>query len=228
MIKLKRAKEPFNFYTTLHMLELTSRKADNLMQFLKGIKEVSGSVIYHHTHLFLQRHLYLIPEPPNDFAYWVSEALQVPRLAEKLESIDTCQFGSIRALREKIISTIEEYLEEHKEAKIRRAPEGREFHFIKATSFILPTPYQARDLLEFIDALNKISVYSIYLHVFESRLKLENQINDFSNWININLGYNDLSEEIARMDPYTYTMEGLRRKLIEIIRGWLKTAGDRR
>ncbi|GAH50123.1 unnamed protein product, partial [marine sediment metagenome] len=99
MLKVKRAKEQFDFYTSLHLFQLTARKAENLEQLLGGIKELPGSSIYHHTHLFLQQHQYLSPEPPNDFAYWVTEMLQEPLLGEKLESIDTCQFQTIRGLR---------------------------------------------------------------------------------------------------------------------------------
>jgi len=225
VLKIKRAKEQFDFYTILHLFQLTSRKAENLEQLLGGIEELPGSVIYHHTHLYLQQHLYLSPEPPNDFAYWVAEVLQEPTLGEKLESIDTCQFKTIRSLREKIISTIKEYLEEQKGKSLREVPEGQEFHFIRTISFILPTGYQAWDLLEFIEILNKISIHSIYFHVFESRIRLEKGINDFSNWISTNLGYNDLAQEIAGLDPYTYTMEGLREELINIIKRWLRAGG---
>ena len=156
MFKVKRAKEQFDFYTILHLFQLTGRKAENLEQLLGGIKDLPGSVIYHHTHLYLQQHLYLSPEPPNDFAYWVTGMLQEPTLGEKLESIDTCQFNTIRSLREKIISTIKEYLKEQKGKSLREVPEGQEFHFIRTISFILSAGYQAWDLLEFIEILNKI------------------------------------------------------------------------
>ncbi|GAG70450.1 unnamed protein product, partial [marine sediment metagenome] len=134
-------------------------------------------------------------------------------------------FQTIRGLREKISSTIKEYLEKQKGKTLRQVPKGQEFHFIRTISFILSTGYQAWDLLEFIDILNKISIHSIYFHVFESRIKLEKGINDFSNWLNVNLGYNDLAREIADLDPYTYTMEGLREELINIIKKWIRTGG---
>ena len=111
---LSRAPKPFRFYSSLHLRELTGLKARNIAQLLGHLKEVPGSVIYHHTHHFLQQHQYLTPEPPNDFAYWVTEVLQEKKLGERLASINTCDFGTIRALREKIISTIEPYLDKTK------------------------------------------------------------------------------------------------------------------
>lgn len=82
--------------------------------------------IYHHTHRFLQQHQYLSLEPPNDFAYWVSEALGEDELGERLSSIDTIQFSTIRSLREKIIQTIEDYLKHNPLAKLRFSRPGEE------------------------------------------------------------------------------------------------------
>lgn len=220
---MKKAKFSFEFYTRLNLKELTGKRASDLRELVKVIKEVPGSVIFHHTHLFLQQHQYLCPEPPNDFAYWVRETLQEVELAERLSSIDTCQFPSIRSLREEIVKTVEGHLARKKEP-LRRVREGREFQFIRTMSFVLPTPYIAHNLKEFVEILGKISIHSIYFHFFESRLKLEKGTNDFSAWMDKALGEEELASEIAGLDPYTYTMEGLREKLIEIIKKhtWLK------
>ena len=212
-----KAKEPFKFYTRLHLSELTGLRASTLSQLLGLIKEVSGSCIYHHTHRFLQQHQYLSPEPPNDFAYWVSAVLGENELGERLASIDTVQFSNIRSLREKIIETIEDYLKNNFLAKLRFASEGEEFHFIKSVSFVLSTKYVAGDLVEFLEILKKITIDSIYFHIFEARLRLERQTNDFSHWIETSIGDKELADKISRLDPYTRTLEDLRNTLIEII-----------
>lgn len=217
MYKLIKAKEPFRFYTRLNLSELLGLKALNLIELLEIIKNVPGSSIYHHTHRFLQQHQYICPEPPNDFAYWVSEVLGEDELGEKLVSIDTIQFSTIRGLREKIIATIEEHLKDHPQAKLRFARKEEAFHFIKSKSFILPTNYVAYDLGEFIEILKKITIDSIYFHIFEARLRLEKGTNDFSHWIEASLDDKKLAYSISRLDPYTYTLEDLRIKLIKII-----------
>ena len=217
MSGLVRAKKPFRFYTRLHLTELTGLRAVNLSQLLSLIKEVGGSCIYHHTHRFLQQHQYLSPEPPNDFAYWVSEVLGEDELGEKLASIDTVQFSTIRSLREVIIAKIEDYLKGNPTANLKFASEGEEFHFVKSVSFVLPTKYMAQDLKEFADILNKITIDSIYYHVFESRLRLERKTNDFSNWVETSIGDKRLADRIAQLDPYTRTLEDLRKTLVKII-----------
>lgn len=213
-----KAKEPFVFYSRMHLSELTGLRASNLAQLLELIKIVNGSCIYHHTHRFLQQHQYLSPEPPNDFAYWVSKVLGDDELGERLASIDTVQYVTIRSLREKIAATIGAYLEENPLAKMRFAEEGEEFHFIKSVSFVIRTDYAANDLVEFIDVLQRIAMDSIYYHVFEARLRLEKPTNDFSNWIESSVGDKKLAGEISRLDPYTYTLEGLRNRIINIIK----------
>ncbi len=217
MTKLIRAEQPFRFSTRLHLTGLTGLRALTLSQLVEYIKEVPGSCIYHHTHRFLQIHQYLSPEPPNDFAYWVTEALGEDELGERLASIDTIQFPSIRSLREKIAQTIEKYLENHPSAKMRFAREGEEFHFMKSISFIIPTNHVAYDLEEFADILKKITIDSIYFHMFESRLRLEKKTNDFSCWIETSLSNKPLADAIAKMDPYTYALEDLRKTLIAMI-----------
>jgi hypothetical protein len=217
MSELIKAKEPFRFYTRLHLSELTGLRASTLNQLLGLIEKVPGSSIYHHTHRFLQQHQYLSPEPPNDFAYWVTEALGEDELGEKLSSIDTIQFSTIRSLREKIITTIEEYLKDNPLAKLKFARGGEEFHFVKSVSFIISTPCIAHDLREFAEMLKKVTFDSLYFHIFEARLRLERQDNDFSNWIGTSLGDKGLADTISKLDPYTHTLEELRKKIITII-----------
>ncbi len=220
MRSIKKARQPFTFYTRLHLQELTGRKARDLKGLLSGIREAAGSVIYHHTHRFLQQHQFLSPEPPNDFAYWVTEVLGEHKLGEEMASIDTIQFSSIRALREKLAQTIEEhirYMKKTGRSQFHVSSLEEQFHFIKTISFIFPTSYTARNLSEFLKILKKITINSIYFHVFEAKLRLEKGINDFSYWIDTSCGEPALAKQLARLDPYTYTLEGLRTKIISLI-----------
>jgi hypothetical protein len=214
---LIKASEPFRLCTRLHLSELTGLKAATLTELLELVRTVSGSCIYHHTHRFLQQHQYLSPEPPNDFAYWVSNVLGEAELGEKLASIDIIQYSSVRSLREKIILVLEEYLRKRPSAAKRFVNPGAEFHFIKSVSFVFPTNHIAIDLKELADILKKITVDSIYYHIFESRLRLEKGENDLSLWIEKATGDKVLADKISRLDPYTFTLEDLRKKIVYLI-----------
>jgi hypothetical protein len=217
MKELVKATEPFRLCTRLHLSELTGLKAATLSELLELLKTVSGSCIYHHTHRFLQQHQYLSPEPPNDFAYWVTNVLGERELGENLASIDIIQFTSVRSLREKIIAIIEAYLRKQPSAQKRFVNPGAEFHFIKSVSFIFPTSYIASDLKELTEILKKITIDSIYYHVFESRLRLEKGKNDISLWIEKAIGDKRLADKITQLDPYTFTLEALRKRLVNLI-----------
>ena len=212
----------FRFYTRLHLKVLTGLKASNILELLKLIKKVPGSSIYYHTHRFLQQHMYLSPEPPNDFAHWITNALSEEILGEKIASIDTIQYPTIRSLRNEIAKVIEDYIRQNPSIKLRFASPDKVFHFIKSTSFILPTPYVAKDLNDFVEILKNITPDSVYFHLFEARLRLEQETNDFSYWIETSLLEGELAKKIKSLDPYTYTMEDLRKKVIEIVEKRLK------
>jgi hypothetical protein len=214
-LELPKAKERFCFVNRLNLTVLTGRHARDLAELLENIKTVPGSVIYHHTHRFIQQHQLLYPSAPNDFAFWVTNILQENILGEQLAAIDVVQFSTIRALQDKIVATIESYLD--KNPAIRTAPAGEEFNFMRSITFLLPTDYSANDLQEFYNVLEKISVDSLYFHMFEARLRLGKIANDFSLWLESSLNEKQLANAIAALDPYTHTLEGLRRAVRRLV-----------
>lgn len=217
---LKQASEPFRFFTRLHLKELTNLRARNLREFVGILKKAPDSVVYYHTHHFIEEHHFLTPEPPNDFAVWVTDALGNEVLGEKLASLDTFEFTNLGALRDRLVGIIEEFLT--RDPGSREAPPGREFHFVRSVSIILPLPYLTHDLREFVEVLRNVSHGSLYFHVFESRLRLGRGLNDFSAWIEDDLDEPELADSIAHLDPYNYTLEGLRSSLIQQIEKHIK------
>ena len=213
---------PFIFSARLHFSELTGLRAQDLSELLAGLKTVPDSSIYHHTHRFLQQHLSASPEPPNDFSYWASRILGDEELGEVLASIDIMQFTDIPQLRQAIIEAVESYTIGNPQALRRFCGKGKEFYFIKAVSFVIPAGETASDLTGFVQALKKISVDSIYFHTFEARLRLGKRSNDFSCWIETVPGCEDLAAKIARLDPYTHTIDDLRANIIKLVERKLK------
>ncbi len=213
---LRKAKEPFQFRTRSHLAELTGLKAKSLRELVDLLKSAPDGVVYYHTHHFLAEHHYLTPEPPNDFAGWVTNVLRDDILGEQLASVDTFDFSDLVSLRDKLANIIEEHLEGHGDHSMEAEP-GREFFFIKSVSVVVATAYRAYDLREFVEALKKVTVGSLYFHMFEARLRLGRRQNDFSTWLESGLDENDLAHEVAGLDPYNYSLEGLRSALTRLI-----------
>jgi len=175
------AKEPFHFWTRLTLTKLTGRRAADLAELVEHLRAVPLSVVFQHTHHFLVQHQYLSPEPPNDFAFWVTNVLQEDELGERLAAIDTVRFDHLGELRDRIVVVIEDYLEPRQ--ALRTAPAGEEFHFMDAVSFVLPTRHE----------------------------------DDFSTWLERELGERELAAAVRGLDPYTYTADGLRHRLAGMI-----------
>ncbi len=206
--------EPFYFKTGLRLIQLLGIKATNLLELLKGIKTVPISSIYYHTHRLLYQQLVLYPEPPNDFAFWINNSLNIKELGEAMASVNIARFKEIQELRNQFTSILSDYIK--KENPKATAPEGQEFHFIQCQTFILSTQFVANNINEFLTALKNMSINTLYFHLIESRLRLQNGVNDFSHWLR-HIGKEKAALEIERLDPYTITLEGLRRRLIVII-----------
>ena len=211
---MEQAATAFCFNTKLDQTILLGKKAHNIEQLLSAIRTIPDASIYFHTHKFLQQHHYLSPEPPNDFSYWVADVLNEATLGENLASIDIKQFHKISHLRDGFTKILDAYL--HSSHRSVEAPAGQEFHFMSSQTFVLQTPYAARDLTEFKEILGKVSIHSLYYHVFDASLRTDQEGNDFSAWFR-RMGEAKLADEVLRLDPYTYTLEGLRQKLIHLV-----------
>ena len=208
--------EPFKFCTRLTLTEVTGRKAYNTAELLEGIKAADDAVIYHHTHRFIKQSHHLVPEGANDFAYWVANTLQADRLGEELTSIDIVQYHSLADIKNAFVKMLERHIAENS-GPMRTVAPGREFHFMRAIRFSLPTECSATDYAGFIECLRKVSVSSLYLHVFEARLRPPYGVDDFSHWFRTNFNDEIVGREISRLDPYSYTLEGLRQRIIRIL-----------
>lgn len=206
--------QPFLFYTERRLVALTGLRARTLAQLTEHLGKVPGSSIFYHTHHMYLAHHFETPVFSNDFALWVAGALREEALGEKLAAVDLLSFPTIRQLREAILAVIGNYLGEDGRRQ-RECPEGDEFHFCRSKSFIMPTGLVAHDPREFFELLPRVSNASLYFHFFESRLRLENQTNDFSEWL-AGRGETELAKAIDLVDPYVMTLDEFKQRIIQI------------
>ncbi|MFC1522253.1 DUF5752 family protein [Elusimicrobiota bacterium] len=208
------AKEPFKFSCRLTLTIMTGHTAKNLEELLERLRTLPDEVIYHHSYRYLFNYQHIVPQPPNDFVAWVTTVLQDEELGEKLLAIDTARFNSIGHLRIALVKAVDKHIKAGGFA--RQAPPGRELHFMQAVRFSLPTPYVANNLEEFVECLKKVSASSLYLHIFEAKIRPPLGINDFSHWFEFGLGEKKLADEVSTLDPYSQTMETLRALIVKL------------
>lgn len=215
MIKLKKAPRDFIFHTIMRLHEATGRRARNLSELLEGIRESDGSVIFHHTYGSLLRYHFMVPAPVSDFAFWVEHMVHDELMAEKLSGIDTINYATINDIRQAHIKLLEEHLVNNGRGKDTKLEDA--FYFVRGNSYILPTLHVAQDLASFMDCINRVSNNSLYFHLFESRLRLEQETNDFSFWLGENLEEEELAQFMARQDPYVQTLDNIRASILEAL-----------
>lgn len=205
--------EPFSFHTERHLVVLTGRKARNLAELLDHLHKVSGASIFYHTHYLFLTQSFGKPRFHNEFAHWVSQALQEEELAERLTAIDLLVMTSLRDLRTAIVTAVEKYLDEGR--RLRECPPGDEFHFCENKSFVTATGLVAQDAAELFQMVGRVSDACLYFHFFEARLRLERPTNDFSTWLK-DRGEPRLAQAIERLNPYEATLAELREQIVKI------------
>jgi len=212
--------EPFIFMTSVESVQLTGRKAANLMELYLGLQESDGPVLYHHTHRFYRSHSFLGPWDRSDFALWVSQNLKEEALGERMGAIDPRDYRTLAELRADIMGVLEPVLED-KDRWVRSVPRGMEFHFCRSVSLVLPTSHQARNLEEFTSFLEEVDTASLYYHLIEAPLHLHGLVraypNDFSQWLD-DSGFPEEARKVSQIDPFRSDLEALRRDLLAVFR----------
>jgi len=203
----------FHFYTERRLVVLTGLRARSLPELLAIVQDVPGSSIFYHTHQLFLSHHFEKPVVYNEFAIWLSEALQEEMLAEKISAIDLRTFTSIRQLRNVLVALLQSHLEAATD--VRSCLPGDEFYFCRSKSFIMPTGIVADDVPDFFAKLPEITNVSLYFHFLEARLRLERETNDFSRWLE-SCGRSELAQAINSLDPYIQTLDELKDEILKL------------
>jgi hypothetical protein len=163
----------------------------------------------------LQDHHFIRQGFSNDFAHWSLSACNEPVLAEHLASVDVREFTTIDGLRRKMVGIVDAFLRQNPQSGPKPAHEP--FYFCASSIVVLPTQFAPDTLPGFVHGLKQVSVHSIHHHFIEARLRLRRMSNDFSNWLEQEVGLSRTAESIERIDIYTNTMEGVRLQIASIV-----------
>lgn len=212
---VRSARTPFYFKSAEHLLRIEPEKASTLGELLDGLKSCREASIFQHTFRTLQEHHFIQEGYSNDFAHWALFACNAKELAERLSGIDVREFISVKALRARFIEIMEAYLDDLPAVRERAAT--RPFYFCASDAVVVPTTYVARNLTDFAQAVEKITVHSIHYHFIEARLRLNLDTNDFSVWLQDEMGLPHAADLLNHIDIYTLTLQGVRNRILRIV-----------
>jgi|SRR5579875_41088 len=215
---MKQAQRPFRFVDAFYLVVVGLQSARTLGELEKQLGEVSELCIFCHTFHSLSTHHYT--SYSNDFAQWVMAACNENELAEQLGAIDVRQFVDLQDLRFALTRAVNTYLAEHPESGDRPAFEP--FYFSETREVVLPAKLLVSNLTEMADGLRRISLHSLHYHFVNSRLRLHLRTNDFSHWIEHELGFRELAAQINHVDFYTNTLPEVREEIVNCLTPWIE------
>ena len=217
---LRKPQKPFYFNNSEHLLRIGRQRASDLSALLQALQTVPDDCIFQHTFRTLQEHHFIRQGFSNDFAHWSLFACNEPALAEQFASVDVREFTAIEGLRRRMVEILDEFLQSHNMSGSRPAHEP--FYFCAAETVVIPTPYRATTLPEFADGLRKVTLHSIHFHFINARLRIKLNSNDFSIWLEQELGLTAVADRLNQIDIYTATLQDVRRAIQTIVERGLR------
>jgi hypothetical protein len=212
---VRTAKRPLQFVTAAYLTRISNQSAANLEAFRDGLETCSDASVFYHTFQSLQRHHFLTAGFSNDFAQWVLAALNREELAERMAALDLRGYLALKDLRADLLRVIDDFCRMHP-SELQR-PAFEPFYFCESFEVTVPLDFEARTLEEFREGLQRLSRASFHYHFLVSRLRLQLQTNDFSQWFANELGLASLAQRTNRIDIYTNTLDDARAKLFKYL-----------
>jgi len=200
----------FEFRTEVWVTAYTGVKAKSLQEFTEAIKVVPNSSLFYHFYLNLFNYHNLPTDYPNSFAHWLARN-NCEILAEKISVIDPIRYYDLEKLREDLLSILWEC--EAEKVKAFLEP----FHFIYVHRHVLETGRVAYNLEEFVEGIEKSSIYSLFHHLITCRVDKGSAINDYSEWL-INQGYAKKGEAIESIDVYMLNLYEVKEAILEVMK----------
>ncbi len=204
----------FEFVACSELIQILGLRADDERELAEILAEVSLDCVHYHTHGHFLRHGFVGAPYPNDFATWAAIQVRDRVLGERLGVVSPLEFSSLEALREEILTIIDDHLSHL--TIVPRVIFGEPFDFIQSRIVEVPTGVTADSLEEFRDGLAAIQPSAIYFHTIEAPRRLARPETDFAAWLREGLGRTALAEAVNRVDPYAGSLERLRTELLRL------------
>jgi len=211
-----QATTPFEFKSGEHLLFIEREQASTVDELLDALRSCPEESIFQHTFRTLEEHHFIREGFSNDFAHWAYMELGEVGLGEQLASLDVREFTSLGTLRARLLQIVEDYGQKH--VKSREHSAGAPFYFCSSKTIVLQVQRSATNLTEFIDGLKQVSLHSVHYHFIDARLRRKLESNDFSIWLQRDLGMATEGALLNHIDIYTATLDEVRRKIVQILK----------
>ena len=100
---------------------------------------------------------------------------------------------------------------------VPRIVHGQPFYFLRAWLQTVPTGQTAWTLEELKGCIASTDLSAIYYHLIETRRSLRAPGGEMALWIRDQIGREDLAKRVASIDTFMYSLEDLRRRLLDVL-----------
>jgi hypothetical protein len=194
----------------------TGRVCWNLRELLEATHSVSDAVLEHHMMRCALEDHFELHEFPNDFARWCWTVLGDNMLGEQLGLLDPYRHASTSALRAELINIVEDRLWglDH----IPWARPGLEFHLVESRLIAYDTGERLHTPAALLEAIERMSLRSIFYHVYDSRRRTAGKSDDISLWLEARGADKSLVAALRGIDFYFLNLSQLRQAMIDAFR----------
>ncbi|HEX9745561.1 MAG TPA: DUF5752 family protein [bacterium] len=201
--------KPFIIKDCAQLAIATGIRANNLPELGERVASSDLDCVYYHFWGGLLRPRFDDPDFRNDFAAWAFHSMNDPVLAERLSIIIPTQHKDFSELRNILVEVIEDRLEEDDKVYLRHA--HHPFHFIKSRMVVFDTGIRVKNPEEFIDIIPGLDIGSLFYHFIDSRRRLNDEHDDFSEWMDsFKKDYSAIINDLRTVDPYLNTIPELK------------------
>lgn len=216
------ATEPFCVMDCSLVRLATGRACSNLRELLEAVRTVPEAVLEHHMmRCALENHFELY-EFPNDLARWCWTVLGDNVLGEQLGLVDPYRQPSPSALRAALINVIEDRLWGLDHAPWCRP--GQELHLIESHLIAYDTNERVFSPAALAEAIERMSLRSLFFHVHDARRRTGGESDDFSIWLERWGAEPSLVAQLRSIDFYFLNLTQLRQALIDAFQHYIAEA----
>jgi len=206
--------DPFEIKDCSILSVSMGKHAINVKELFTQLLSVDADSIYFHFWGKSLRTSFSTPEFNNDFAQWINDQIHDRALAEKLSILEPHDYTNIDDLRQEMLDIIQSALESNQVLMYTNAQEP--FYFLKHSMVVFSTNKLIHYPKEFCDIIPNLSYGSLYFHFIDARRRTPNHRDDFSNWIALFEGFDDLVDMIINVDPFYMSLSKLKEKILTI------------
>ena len=212
-VPVRDATEPFCLMDCSLVHCATGRVCCNLRELLEAIRTVPDAVLEHHMMRCALEDHFELHEFPNDLARWCWTSLNDNVLGEQLGLVDPYQQPSTAALRDALINLIEDRLWglDH----VPWCQSGLALHLIESRLIAYDTGDRIYTPTALLEAIEHMSLRSLFFHVHEARRRSAGKSDDFSLWLEHCGAEPSLVATLPGIDFYFLNLSQLRHAVIE-------------